>query len=273
MTVQEVTEKNEVEALSYLYKDLFLNTYAINRLQNRVRGSSLYLSLDKKGSISGYLSVLQWVSQATDVCVRAKSVEVLNELLDFFTAKIWKDEKQKKLWVLADPEFISIIKEKFPLGSISFNNVMIVRRGEEKLPEAQAHTVVRLSPSNVQEYAEFVVPHNFVITEDVVQRNREFLEKSLVYAIFEGAESRKLVSTGNAAAALSDVTLVSGVETHVQYRRKGFATAIVSALVREGLKNSKAVLLYVDRENHDAIGIYERLGFRKIAEALLLEAN
>lgn len=57
------------------------------------------------------------------------------------------------------------------------------------------------------------------------------------------------------------VAAVGNIFTHPNYRRRGYATACTSHVVEEPLAQGLNVVLNVNRENAEAIGIYERLGF------------
>jgi predicted GNAT family acetyltransferase len=59
------------------------------------------------------------------------------------------------------------------------------------------------------------------------------------------------------------VGAVGNIFTHPAHRRRGYGTACTSQVVQELLARDLDVVLNVNRENTDAIGIYEKLGFRK----------
>jgi ribosomal protein S18 acetylase RimI-like enzyme len=56
---------------------------------------------------------------------------------------------------------------------------------------------------------------------------------------------------------------VGNIFTHPNHRHRGYATACTSHVVEELLAQGLDVVLNVNRENTEAIGIYERLGFRR----------
>jgi len=59
------------------------------------------------------------------------------------------------------------------------------------------------------------------------------------------------------------VAAVGNIFTHPDHRRRGYATACTSHVVEELLTQGLDVVLNVNRENIEAIGVYERLGFHK----------
>jgi ribosomal protein S18 acetylase RimI-like enzyme len=59
------------------------------------------------------------------------------------------------------------------------------------------------------------------------------------------------------------VAAVGNIFTHPDHRCRGYATACTSYVVEELLTQGLDVVLNVNRENMEAIGVYERLGFRR----------
>jgi predicted GNAT family acetyltransferase len=57
------------------------------------------------------------------------------------------------------------------------------------------------------------------------------------------------------------LAVVGNVLTHVDYRGRGFATAVTGAVTAELLRHSDQVVLNVRADNPPAINAYRRLGF------------
>jgi len=61
---------------------------------------------------------------------------------------------------------------------------------------------------------------------------------------------------------------VNAVYTPPEHRRRGYASALVGSLTRELLEGGRSfVFLYADARNPTANAIYQRIGYRQIAEA------
>jgi len=56
---------------------------------------------------------------------------------------------------------------------------------------------------------------------------------------------------------------VGNIFTHPSHRRRGYGTACTSQVVEELMNQNLNVVLNVNRENAEAIGVYEKLGFRR----------
>jgi predicted GNAT family acetyltransferase len=57
--------------------------------------------------------------------------------------------------------------------------------------------------------------------------------------------------------------LIGVVATHEDHRNKGYATSIVSELVRQILEKLPIAMIYVLRDNPPAIRAYEKVGFKQ----------
>lgn len=267
MTIRLVKTEQKEQVLSYLYEeDPLLNAYTINRIQNRVYGkTATFLSIQENSSeIDGYLSILY--GGGIDVWLRGKSIDAEKELLNFFAARIYSSETKRKMYISSNPRANEIIREILPECKIDVQNVMTVGRGEEKL--TLNSSVVRISEDHAEDYSKFLVPHDIEITSELLENNRKFLQEHLAYGIFDHG---KIISVASSFVNLPHVSIISGIETRPEFRRRGFATAVVSTLVREVLASSDAAMLYVNNYNYEAIRVYERLGFHKIAESVCAE--
>jgi predicted GNAT family acetyltransferase len=61
---------------------------------------------------------------------------------------------------------------------------------------------------------------------------------------------------------------IGPVFTPHQHRRHGYASALTAAVVRRMLPGCSTVMLFADTANPTSNGVYERLGFRPVAEVV-----
>jgi len=93
-----------------------------------------------------------------------------------------------------------------------------------------------------------------------------FAPYQLQDGIYYGVEvSGQLVSAAGThlVSPTFGVAGVGNIFTHPDHRRQGYGTACTSQVVEELLAQDLDVVLNVNRENIEAIGVYERLGFRR----------
>jgi GNAT superfamily N-acetyltransferase len=264
MSISEVSETHSEDITTYPRKDnTFRNAFAISRVETLNDESTMYIRTRDSGQICGYLSVLT-APQATDVWARGESAADVNRLLDFFANEIWATRKTGILFINTDPQYSAAVTNWFPGAAVNLQDIMLVERPGYRQPTHPA-TVTRLGPDNAYEYANLVTPEGLDISSEILERNRTFLT---THTAFGGFENGKLVSVANAIVALPEVWVVSGVMTHSHYRKKGYATAVTSAVIEEALRHAGMVTLYVNQDNLEAIRLYSKLGYRKIAESM-----
>gem|GEM_PF-6870617 len=75
-------------------------------------------------------------------------------------------------------------------------------------------------------------------------------------------EYGKVVSTASTSAETQDMAMIVGVATAKEFRKRGYASAMLSRMCADLLSEGKTPCLFY--ENPDAGRIYHRLGFRQI---------
>jgi predicted GNAT family acetyltransferase len=74
-------------------------------------------------------------------------------------------------------------------------------------------------------------------------------------------KEKKLVSIGS-VRLVDFASNIGVVATDKNYRNRGYATSIVSALVQEIFKKSPIALIHVISDNAPAIRVYSKVGFK-----------
>jgi len=135
--------------------------------------------------------------------------------------------------------------------------LMTLRRGQEKL--AVKHPVVKLGSTEAEEIPgllreEFPEWGDFT-RGSIIERMKEGV---LFLGIQDGEEVVSLAST----RILDFGSNIGMVVTEKGYRGRGYATSIVSALLKEILQESELALIHVLSDNPSAIHVYRKVGFR-----------
>jgi ribosomal protein S18 acetylase RimI-like enzyme len=74
-------------------------------------------------------------------------------------------------------------------------------------------------------------------------------------------ERRKLVAAGMTGVCLPRAAQVGQVITRKEFRRQGYASAVLSALLLAHLAQGRSVFAVVDQDATETLSFYERLGF------------
>jgi len=146
--------------------------------------------------------------------------------------------------------------------------LMTLNKGEERLQIR--HEPVRLGPEDAPRVAEMMRTADPEWWGDIKTEDRkESLEKTCWLGI---KQDGRIVSVGN--TRFENIGSNIGViATDERYRNRGYATSIVSALVREILKESPAALIHVLRHNESAVKVYSKVGYKPYKEYLLIRGE
>lgn len=90
-------------------------------------------------------------------------------------------------------------------------------------------------------------------------------------AFFGVLEGERLVSIGSSMVAVPEAWNIVSIETHKDFRGKGYATELVSALVERALRDTSTVTLTVVKGNEPAIKAYEKVGFRHAEDRIWVD--
>ena len=94
----------------------------------------------------------------------------------------------------------------------------------------------------------------------VAPQMKMWIQGAVIMAIFE---DEKIVSMGTTIVRTQDVWDLAAIKTHPDYRQRGYASEVVSALAAEAFKNKvNTVSLTVLKNNAVAIKTYSNLGFQ-----------
>jgi len=135
--------------------------------------------------------------------------------------------------------------------------IMSLRRGEENL---QVSTVpVRLGADDVEEISNLIQNADPRWWGEVTaERIKSRLDGALWLGI---KQDGRIVSVGS-TRFVDFASNINIVATMQEYRNRGYATSIVSALVKEILKISPIALIHVIKDNSPAVRAYSKVGFK-----------
>jgi ribosomal protein S18 acetylase RimI-like enzyme len=135
--------------------------------------------------------------------------------------------------------------------------LMRLERGEENL---QVTTMpVRLGSDDAEGIAELMrVADPVRWGEMAVERIRTGMDSAFWLGI---KRDQRLVSVGN-TRLMNFASNIGAVATQERYRNRGYATSIVSTLVKEILEISPMALIHVLPDNEPAVRVYSKVGFK-----------
>lgn len=150
----------------------------------------------------------------------------------------------------------AIILKKYKPSEKHEMILMTLQRGEERL--YISHPITKLTSADAKELANMLKEEFPEWGEFTSDRVRERMKENILYLGIK--EGEKLVSFGT-TRILDFGSNIGTVATPKGHRGKGYATSIVSALLKEILRESKLALIHVLSDNPSAIHIYTKVGF------------
>lgn len=145
---------------------------------------------------------------------------------------------------------------------------MCLRKGEESTQIK--HAPERLTLDDAEELVELLkntLPEWW--GETTAEMQKELMKNTLWFGI---KHDGKIISAGS--ARLTDFgSNITVVATHEQHRNMGYATSILSALVKQILRKSSTALIHVLSDNAPAIHVYSKVGFKPYKFYLLLRGE
>jgi ribosomal protein S18 acetylase RimI-like enzyme len=248
----EHVDSIEPDLVAYLESDLIRNALDFWYLQQRDRRYVLNICrID--GDIKGHLSTYD--------TPEAIYTNLGGELI---AAKALLPLISKKTVLTTTKALGNLVTKQLKCDAIIQDDHMVLPRGEENLKNPDAAR--RLSREYESEYSTFGLSFN--IPSVPMEWIRERLDTDIVYGIFENGN---VASVASIVAWLPKVAVIMGVETKPEFRKRGYGTEVVSAAVKEGLRLSETCSLFVRADNEQAVSIYKKLGFKKVAEELWID--
>jgi predicted GNAT family acetyltransferase len=175
----------------------------------------------------------------------------------------------EKIVVQAPENCESVVLRKFPNFTLKEKILLMnVAKGEEHLNSVVKPEV--LSSADAEAVALLMNECYPEMWSDITVKDVECRlpsEGSLWLGI---RQQGKLVSFGYAmlTAKISHVTWIA---THPQWRNKGYATSIVSALLGECLKKAPSAIIYAAENNLAAKTVYLKVGFKPNKSYILIK--
>ncbi|HDM23896.1 MAG TPA: GNAT family N-acetyltransferase, partial [Candidatus Bathyarchaeota archaeon] len=159
---------------------------------------------------------------------------------------------------MEDEHLIKAIFEKLKGLKFKVKTFIDMATDEEHFTPIIRHEVKKLTIDNLKDLLELRKVEGRLVTERTVA---ETLRMQRCYGIFENG---KLVSVAHTYVRLPEIWVVGGVYTRPEYRGRGYATSVTSAVTRDAVQSGAVAMLHVAEDN-PAYRIYERIGYREIA--------
>jgi predicted GNAT family acetyltransferase len=168
-------------------------------------------------------------------------------------AQIFRELREGRLIVAAPPKARLAVEQAY-----RFERVDVMRRMAVDRPAfapRTRHRVTRLGPEHLEDLIDLYG-----------EASRTYfgparLAREIYFGIYEG--DRIVAAAGtHVRSGEAGIAAVGNVLTRMQYRDRGMATSVTSAVTEAALAEHRDVVLNVRQNNAPAVAVYERLGYR-----------
>lgn len=256
MKIATLDSTTEPSFWKYVYTDIPEYYFFILDMKHDKDKAKIMLALDQKGSIQGMMMVYRdYIIQLRG---KVEAVEML--VADLNVEKI-------EMTLPAECRHLAL-PSRYNVNKTLDLTLMVLRKSEET-PNIK-HDPVRLTAADAEDIATLMRTSDPSWWSEI---KTEQIASRMATRLWLGIKvNEKLVSIGG--ATLDDWgSCINTVATHENYRGRGYATSIVSALVEEMLSHSNLALIYVETENTPAVRAYTKVGFKLYKEYIVIRAE
>jgi predicted GNAT family acetyltransferase len=254
MDVVSIAEGYEQTFFNLVNHDPLDYYFFILDWKERREQTRICLALDK-GKIEGAL--LLYADYIAQLRGNRNAVKALLEYVNFEKAELQ-----------APLDCEDLIRTKFTPDVKQTMVLMHLNRGEENIQITTPPT--RLNADDAEDVAALMRRCDQEWWGEVTA---EAQQKSLENAYWLGIkQDNKLVSVGSTRFVdfASNIHVIATDET---YRNRGYATSIVSALIKEIFKTSPIALIHVIADNTPAVCAYSKVGYKPYKQYLSIRGN
>ena len=264
ISVQPITRSTQGAALSYLRRDPYLNVFIIHALlhDRTPLRSDVLVAADESG-VAGVAYCGRQLAIAAETRALAPFAGYYKRHRGT-TMMVGHRATVRAFWELVRPWHAQprLVRER--------QLVMMVDRATLRLDDAR----VRVRHARTEEAATIAESSAAMIRQELGYRAspaspgfsagvRRMIEKGLWWV---GTFDNELCFCCNIGPWCENTVQLQGVWTPPHLRRRGFASAALSAICDRLLATSPSISLYVNDFNDAAVALYRRAGFRHVGD-------
>ena len=255
--IEKVDDHNKQHAIDFLKSDVVRHAFAFYDLQHEQEHTTMYVA-SENGNLKGYILTY----------TRLEPPSVVMECESNVAEKLIQHAPQNNFIMHTMPELLPIVKRKYPTAKHFVEEWMLVRKGDAC--RFQSEHVRRLSTEEDASKLAMLLENRKDRSAASMRRYHGWISRMPLYGVFI---NDKLIACAGSFVQLSQVWIIGGVYTHPTQRNKGYATLATSAITNEALNNAEKAALFVRSDNHSAIKVYAKIGYKKIGEKLWVDVG
>jgi RimJ/RimL family protein N-acetyltransferase len=255
--VEKIDECNKERFIKHIGPDVIKHVFALYDVQHDPEHTTIH-AVFEKNDLRGYILLY------TGTDVPSIILECEEEIAETLIRYAPKDH----FVIHAPPSILRPVKRRFPNAKIYVENWMLIRKENAKFVSSKL--VKRLNTEeDASKFAQLVHSRkDRPIT--YIKKYVDWITKMPIYGV---SKDEVMVSYAGSFIQMPQIWMIGGVYTDPKYRNKGYALLATSAVTKEALEKAEMAALFVRSDNHPAISVYEKIGYRKIGEKLWVDVG
>jgi ribosomal protein S18 acetylase RimI-like enzyme len=255
--IEKVNENNKQLVIDFLRLDVVRHVFAFYDIQYKPEHTAMYAAFEDE-KLKGYI-LIYTALEFPNVILECGS-DMAEKLIGY--------APENQFIMHAPANLLPIIKRRIPEAKHYVEDWMLVKKAEASF--FRSELVRRLCTNDDASKLAVLLSSREGRPRRTAKKYLDWISKMPVYGVFIRDE---LVSYAGSFIQLPQVWMIGGVYTHPNHRNKGYATLATSAVTEEALKRAETAALLVRSDNHPAIRVYEKIGYKKIGEKLWVDVG
>jgi len=252
---EKIDEHNRGRFIRHISQDVIRHVFALYDIQYDPEHTTIH-AVFEKNDLRGYILLY------TGTDVPSIILECEEEIAEMLIGYAPKDH----FVIHAPPSMLRPVKRRFPNAKIYVENWMLIRKENAKFVSSKL--VKRLNTEeDASKFAQLVLSRKDR-PSTYMKKYVDWITKMPIYGAFK---DEVMVSYAGSFIQMPQIWMIGGVYTDPKYRNKGYALLATSAVTKEALERAEMAALFVRSDNHPAISVYEKIGYRKIGEKLWVD--
>jgi RimJ/RimL family protein N-acetyltransferase len=257
LKIEKIDENNKQRVIDSLKLDIVSHVFAFYDIQYDPKHTSMYAALEN-GNLDGYI-LIYTALDFPSVILECES-ETAESLIKY--------APENNFIMHVPPNLQQIVGSSFPNAKCYVENWMLVKKAQANFFESEA--VRRLCTEDDATSLAVLLSSRQDRPTGTRRKYLDLISRMPTYGAFMNHE---LVSYASSFLQLPEVWMMGGVYTNPIHRDKGYGTLTTSAVTKEALKHAESAALFVRSDNHPAIRVYEKIGYKKIGEKLWVDVG
>ena len=255
--MKKIDKTSRAQVIEAIRSDAVRHVFAFYDIQYDLEHTTMH-AVFKSDRLEGY--VLTYT--ATEV------PSVILECPENIAAMLLEKAPESNFIMHAPPHLLTAVQEKYPSEKHYFESWMLVKKGEAEY--FRSDRVRKLEGKEDASRLADLLSSRKDRPKRMLKRYTDWISKMPLYGVFLGDE---LASYAGSFIQLPQVWMIGGVYTAPKHRSNGYATWATSAVTEQALKSAEAAALFARSDNHAAIKVYKRIGYKKIGEKVWVDVG